>query len=108
MNKYTIIPSGLRYKGAPSIDEELSLTLQEQSQELTEYDRTTTLNLAQIYDNERQESTIFRPTFKITYLYDNTYTGTTTYITATLQGQNKVVFGEGFHNIMNLIFIDLM
>ena len=80
MNKYTIIPSGLRYKGAPSIDEELSLTLQEQSQELTEYDRTTTLNLAQIYDDERQESTIFRPTFKITYLYDNTYIGTTTYL----------------------------
>jgi len=80
MNKYTIIPSGLRYKGAPSIDEELSITLQEQSQELTEYDRTSTLNLAQIYDDERQTSTIFRPTFKVTYLYDNTYTGTTTYL----------------------------
>jgi hypothetical protein len=80
MNKYTIIPSGLRYKGAPSLDEELSVTLQEQSQELTEYDRTSTLNLAQIYDDERQTSTIFRPTFKVTYLYDNTYTGTTTYL----------------------------
>jgi hypothetical protein len=80
MNKYTIIPSGLRYKGAPSIDEEISLTLQEQSQELTEYDRTSTLNLAQIYDDERQENTIFRPTFKLTYLYDNTYIGTTTYL----------------------------
>jgi hypothetical protein len=80
MNKYTIIPSGMRYKGAPSLDEEISLTLQEQSQEITEYDRTSTLNLAQIYDDERQTSTIFRPTFKITYLYDNTYTGTTTYL----------------------------
>jgi hypothetical protein len=80
MNKYTLIPSGMRYKGAPSLDEEISLTLQEQSQELTEYDRTSTLNLAQIYDDERQTSTIFRPTFKITYLYDNTYTGTTTYL----------------------------
>ena len=79
MNKYTIIPSGLRYKGAPSIDEELSVTLQEQSQELTEYDRTSTLNLAQIYDDERQTSTIFRPTFKVTYLYDNTYIELTTH-----------------------------
>ncbi len=70
----------MRYKGAPSLDEEISLTLQEQSQEITEYDRTSTLNLAQIYDDERQTSTIFRPTFKITYLYDNTYTGTTTYL----------------------------
>lgn len=80
MNKYTLIPSGLRYKGAPSLDEELSFTLQEQSQQITEYDRTSTLNLAQIYDDERQSCTIFRPTFKVTYLYDNTYTGTTTYL----------------------------
>jgi hypothetical protein len=80
MNKYTLIPSGLRYKGAPSLDEELSLTLEEQSQQITEYDRTSTLNLAQVYDDERQSCTVFRPTFKVTYLYDNTYTGTTTYL----------------------------
>jgi hypothetical protein len=80
MNKYTLIPSGLRYKGAPSLDEELSLTLEEQSQQITEYDRTSTLNLAQVYDDERQGCTVFRPTFKVTYLYDNTYTGTTTYL----------------------------
>jgi hypothetical protein len=80
MNKYTLIPSGLKYKGAPSLDEELSLTLEEQSQQITEYDRTSTLNLAQVYDDERQSCTVFRPTFKVTYLYDNTYTGTTTYL----------------------------
>lgn len=80
MNKYTIIPSGLRYKGAPSIDEELSVTLEEQSQQITEYDRTSTINLRQIYDDERQECSVFRPTFKITYLYDNTYVGTTNYL----------------------------
>jgi hypothetical protein len=80
MNKYTLIPSGLRYKGAPSIDEEISLTLEEQSQQITEYDRTSTLNLAEVYDDERQSCNIFRPTFKVTYLYDNTYTGTTGYL----------------------------
>jgi len=80
MNKYTLIPSGLKYKGAPSIDEEISLTLEEQSQQITEYDRTSTLNLAEVYDDERQSCSIFRPTFKVTYLYDNTYTGTTGYL----------------------------
>jgi len=80
MNKYTLIPSGLRYKGAPSVDEEISMTLEEQSQQITEYDRSSSINLAQIYDDERQECSIFRPTFKITYLYDNTYTGSTTYL----------------------------
>jgi hypothetical protein len=79
MNKYTLIPSGLRYKGAPSIDEELSITLQQQGQQITEYDRTQTINLAQVYDDERQICTVFRPTFKVTYLYDNVYDGVTTY-----------------------------
>ena len=79
MNKYTLIPSGLRYKGAPSIDEELSITLQQQDQQITEYDRTQTINLAQVYEDERQTCTVFRPTFKVTYLYDNVYDGVTTY-----------------------------
>jgi hypothetical protein len=69
MNKYTIIPSNLKYKGAPSVDEEISITLEEQSQQITEYDRSATINLAQIYDDERQSCTIFRPTFKVSYLY---------------------------------------
>jgi hypothetical protein len=79
MNKFTLIPSGQRYKGAPSIDEEVSVTLQEQSQQLTEYERSQTINLAQVYDDERQICTVFRPTFKVTYLYDNVYDGVTTY-----------------------------
>jgi hypothetical protein len=80
MNKYTIIPSNLKYAAAPSLDSEISLTLESQSQQITEYDRSSTINLAQIYDDERQSCTIFRPTFKVTYLYDNTYTGTTGYL----------------------------
>ena len=80
MNKYSLIPSSQRYKGAPALNEELTITLQEQSQEITEYDRTSTLSLAQVYDDERQTNTIFRPTFKVAYLYDNTYTGNTTYL----------------------------
>ena len=80
MNKYTIIPSSLEYKSAPSVDQEISLSLEQQSQEITEYDRSQSISLAQVYDDERQSCTIFRPTFKVNYLYANTYTGTTSYI----------------------------
>ena len=79
MNKYTIIPSSLQYKSAPFIDQEISLSLEEQSQQITEYDRSQSISLAQIYDDERQSCTIFRPTFKVNYIYANTYTGTTEY-----------------------------
>jgi hypothetical protein len=80
VNKYTIIPSRLKYASAPAIDEELSISLEEKNQEITEYDRSVTLSLAQVYDDERQVCTVFRPTFKITYLYENTYTGKTDYL----------------------------
>jgi hypothetical protein len=80
MNKYTIIPSGLQYKSAPLVDQEISISLEQQSQQITEYDRSQSISLAQIYDDERQSSTIFRPTFKVNYLYGNTYTGTTNYL----------------------------
>jgi hypothetical protein len=79
MNKYTIIPSSLEFKSAPFVDQEISLSLEQQSQEITEYDRSQSISLAQLYDDERQACTIFRPTFKVNYLYSNTYTGTTKY-----------------------------
>lgn len=80
MNKYTIIPSSLQYKAAPDVDLEINLNLQSTSQELIEYDRSATISLAQVYDDERQECSVFRPTFKVTYLYNNTITGTTNYL----------------------------
>ena len=80
MNKYSIIPSNLKYKGAPSVDEKISISLDQTSQQITEYDRSATISLAQVYDDERQSCTTFRPTFKVNYLYDNTYTGTTTFL----------------------------
>jgi len=80
MNKYTIIPSNLKYKGSPSVDEKVSVSLDQTSQQITQYDRSATISLAQVYDDERQRCTVFRPTFKVNYLYDNTYTGTTTFL----------------------------
>ena len=80
MNKYTIIPSSQEYKSAPFVDQEISITLEQQSQQMVEYDRSQSISLAQVFDDERQGSTIFRPTFKINYLYANTYTGTTQYV----------------------------
>jgi len=80
VNKYTIIPSSQKYKSAPFVDQELSISLEQQAQQIVEYDRSQSISLAQVYDDERQSSSTFRPTFKVNYLYANTYTGTTEYI----------------------------
>jgi hypothetical protein len=37
------------------------------------------LNLAEVFDQERQESTTFRPVTKFTILFENAFTGSTTY-----------------------------
>ena len=80
MNKYTIIPSSQEYKAAPSVDQDITISLEQQSQQMVEYDRSQSISLAQVFDDERQRSEIFRPTFKVNYLYGNTYTGTTEYV----------------------------
>lgn len=80
MNKYTIIPSSQQYKSAPFVDQEISVTLEQQSQQIVEYDRSQSISLAQVFDDERQSSSTFRPTFKVNYVYANTYTGTTEYV----------------------------
>jgi hypothetical protein len=79
-NLYSIIPSVQQYKSAPADDQQLPIVLEEQSQNLVEYDRSTNVSLAQVFDDERQESTVFRPTFKVSYLYSNVFTGTTNYL----------------------------
>lgn len=80
MNKFTLIPSTLKYASAPENDQEVSISFDNQVREITEFDRSQTINLAEVFYDERQASTIFRPTFKINYLYNNTYTGTTQYL----------------------------
>jgi hypothetical protein len=80
VNKYTIVPSSQEYKAAPFVDQDISVTLEQQAQQIVEYDRSQSISLAQVFDDERQVSTIFRPTFKVNYIYANTYTGTTGYV----------------------------
>lgn len=70
----------MNYKGAPSVDKEITLSLEGKEQELIEYERNQTISLEDVYDNERQSSTIFRPTFKLNYIYENPYSGTTNYL----------------------------
>jgi hypothetical protein len=80
MNGTTIIPSNLRFKSASSVDQQVPVSVDSKSNEITEYDRIASVNLAVQFDKERQESTTFRPTFKVSPIYNNAFTGTTEYI----------------------------
>jgi hypothetical protein len=78
-NQYTIVPSRLQFKSAPLVDQVISIDLSQTQEELIQFVRNTNISLPQLYDDERQASVRFRPTFKLQYIYDNTLTGTTDY-----------------------------
>lgn len=68
-----------RFKSASSVDYTINTELVQSQNQYTESDRTVALNLAQVFDDERQASSIFRPTFKIQYFYYNSYSGYSPY-----------------------------
>ena len=66
-----------RYKGANDVGINLQIPLNSTNKEVDEFDRTSIVNLAQLYDTERQKSTKFRPLCKVSLLFDNSYSGFT-------------------------------
>ena len=75
-----IIESTQRYKSAPLSDQFVNVPLQQSMKELVEFDRSVDLSLIAVFDQERQESTIIRPVTKFTLLFENAFTGSTTYV----------------------------
>lgn len=55
----------------------LDLPLEGNLKEVDEFDRSSVISLAQVFDDERQESTFFRPTFKLDLIFANQYSGLT-------------------------------
>jgi hypothetical protein len=74
-----IILSTQRYQQAPRSDQFLNIPLAQTTKNLVEFDRVSDLNLVVVFDQERQESTTFRPVTKFTILFENAFTGSTIY-----------------------------
>ena len=75
----TFIKGSLRYKSAPETNFALNVPLQQTQEEIVEFDRNVDISLEQVYSDERQKSTIFRPTTKFTVIFQNEYIGKTNY-----------------------------
>ena len=80
MDDIRIVLGSLRYKTSTNTDLSIPTPLVQNSKNIQEFDRSIDVNLAQLFDNERQKSTTFRPTCKFQLLYNNSYTGTTNYV----------------------------
>jgi hypothetical protein len=79
MDDIRIVLGSLRYKTATNTDLSIPTPLVQNSKNLQEFDRSVDVNLAQVFDDERQKSTTFRPVCKFQILFNNSYTGSTNY-----------------------------
>ena len=59
-----IIPSKLKYKSAPAVDQKIPVSFQQNSELNLEFDRISTVSLPQVYDDERQLVLFSDPLFK--------------------------------------------
>ena len=71
----TFVKGSLRYKRAPEIGIELTVPLSGKVKELDEFARTTSINLAEVYDKERQSSNFYIPSCKFQFVFSNAYKG---------------------------------
>lgn len=79
-NETRVVLGSLRYKSAPNTNLMFNIPLIQNSKMNIEFDRNIGIELERVYDMERQSSTIFRPTCKYNILFNNSYSGDTTYL----------------------------
>ena len=75
-----VILGSLRYKSAPDTNLFFQVPFVQNTKEMVEFDRSVDIGLEQLYDDERQNSDIFRPIGKFTLLFKNSYSGQTNYV----------------------------
>lgn len=75
-----VVLGSLRYKSAPNTDLSFQIPLKQTQKLFTEYNRSIDVNLAQVFEDERQKSNIFKPSCKFSLIFKNTLAGNTTYI----------------------------
>jgi hypothetical protein len=88
-------------KNAVSIDTDMTIdvSLEQQSKDLYEFDRSADVDLEVVYNNERQKSTIFRPSAKFSIVFENSYTGATKYTPF----KNNLYYTNAIQNQINQI-----
>jgi hypothetical protein len=70
------IKGSLRYKQSTEKSVQVTVPLSGKMKELDDYQKNLSINLAEVYDRERQKSTLFAPVFKFQFLFSNAYSGT--------------------------------
>jgi hypothetical protein len=76
----TVVLGSERFKSLQNTNLSLDVTLNGNQKEIIEFDRNVDLSLQIVFDEERQESTIFRPSCKYSFVFQNEFVGKTNYV----------------------------
>ena len=79
VNEIRLILGSLRYKSAPDTTFMLNVPFVQTTKENVQFERNVNINLEQVFFDERQASSVFRPTAKFNLLFYNAYSGTSNY-----------------------------
>jgi hypothetical protein len=74
-----IVLGSLRYKTATNTSLSIPTPLVQTAKTVQEFDRSIDINLAQLFYEEREKSTVFRPVCKFALIFDNAYSGSCRY-----------------------------
>ena len=77
LGKISFLKGSERYKGSPEQNIGLQVPLVNTMKELEEFDRNINVDLADLYDAERQRSPYIYPMAKFSIIFENAYSGTT-------------------------------
>jgi hypothetical protein len=75
LDKINFLKGSVRYQRAPEKGIQITLPISGKEKEIDEYQRTLSVNLAELYVRERAKSQIFEPTCKIQLFFSNSYSG---------------------------------
>ena len=75
--KIDFLKGSLRYKQATDVSIQATLPFSGKIKELDETQRQLSVNLSEVYDNERQRSSLFYPSCKFQLIFSNAYSGFT-------------------------------
>ena len=98
-NSTNVVLGSLRYKSSQDQGVFVNVPLDQNAKEIIEFDRNVDLNLETVFDDERQESTVFRPICKYSLIFKNEYFGSTTYTPF----KNNLYYTNGINNAISMI-----
>ena len=78
-NTTNIVLGTERFKSSQNTNLSLDVTLNGNQKEIIEFDRNVDLSLQVVFDEERQSSTVFRPSCKYSFIFQNEFIGKTNY-----------------------------